>query len=98
MSNFDLQRQRVDTQFISGRDTNVTQHIHSQVERRPLTLAKLAAAEQRLAKLPVKTLPAAAEFLPPAWRMLRPRSPLFVGRESELRTVQRSSRSARPSF
>src|SRR5687767_1087664 len=77
-------------QTLGGGDATVhyapSYHYHGPLQPPPLDAAMLAAAEARLAALPVDTLPAVAP-LPGGSRMPFSPNPLFVGRETDLRTL-----------
>jgi tetratricopeptide (TPR) repeat protein len=81
MATFDEREQIVTTQYNADRIA-----IYTQATPRPVEPEVLTAAERQLAALPLDTLPAPA-LLPAGSRMPLRHSPLFVGREADLRAL-----------
>jgi hypothetical protein len=79
MATFDHHAQKVETQYNAERIT-----VYAQAIPRPVDPQVLAAAEQRLAALPLDIIPNPAP-LPEGSRIPFRPNPLFVGREVELR-------------
>jgi tetratricopeptide (TPR) repeat protein len=89
MATFDQHAQQVETQYNAEHIT-----VYAQATPRPMNPQVLATAVQRLAALPLETIPDPA-LLPEGSRLPFSRNPLFVGREADLRHLAQMLRGSR---